>query len=169
MGSLLMNLKECDALKEAFCTALAECGIVTQAARDAGITRQTAYKWREHDPEFAAAWDKALKIGIDALEDEAHRRAFIGVDKPVFYKGTECGTVREYSDMLTVFLLKAHRPEKFRENSRMELTGANGGPVELNDTERAARIATLVNAAKQRAAAQAQAEGTPPEDGSDLV
>ena len=36
----------------------------------------------------------------------------------VFYQGEECGRILRYSDSLMMFLLKAHRPAKFRE--RME-------------------------------------------------
>ena len=100
-----------------------------------------------------------MQIGISALEDEAHRRAFEGVPEPVFHQGVECGSVRKYSDTLAIFLLKAHRPEKYRENSRMELTGANGGPLQISNTERAAKIAAIL------AAAQARMDG----DVSDLV
>lgn len=134
----------------AFCAALAETGIVRRACDAVSITRQTAYNWRDDDPEFAAAWERALKIGVSALEDEAHRRAFEGTDEPVYYNGSECGSVRKYSDTLAIFLLKAHAPEKYRENTRMELTGANGGPVQISDTERAARISAILAAAAAR-------------------
>jgi len=40
----------------------------------------------------------------------AVRHAFEGNEKMVFHQGMECGTVREYSDTLTVFLLKTHKP-----------------------------------------------------------
>lgn len=142
----------------AFCAALAETGMVAKACAAVDISRRTAYNWRERYPEFAEAWDKALKIGITALEDEAHRRAFDGWTEPVFHQGHECGAVRKYSDTLAIFLLKAHAPEKYRENTRMELTGADGGPVQISDTERAARIASLLALAKQRAFASSGAD-----------
>lgn len=107
----------------AFCAALAETGIVSKACTAVEISRRTAYNWREEKPEFAEAWDRALKIGITALEDEAHRRAFDGVTEPVFHQGVECGRLRKYSDTLAIFLLKAHNPEKYRENSKVELSG----------------------------------------------
>jgi hypothetical protein len=143
----------------AFCAALAETGIVGKACVAVDISRRTAYNWREDCPEFALAWDKALKIGVTALEDEAHRRAFDGTLEPVFHQGDECGAVRKYSDTLAIFLLKAHAPEKYRENTRMELTGANGGPVQISDAERAAKVAAIL------ASAQARKDG----DVSDLV
>ena len=46
------------------------------------------------------------------------------------------------SDLLLIFLLKAHRPEKYRETIRQEHTGAAGVPlrvdhtVEMTDTKR---------------------------------
>ena len=51
---------------------------------------------------------------------------------------------------LAIFLLKAHAPEKYREKTSMELTGANGGPVQISDTERAAKIAAILASAKAR-------------------
>ncbi len=45
------------------------------------------------------------------------------MEKPVgWYKGKPGGTVREYSDILLIFLLKALRPEKYRE--RVEVRGS---------------------------------------------
>lgn len=137
--------------KEAgFLAALADTGNVTLSARAINTGRRTVYEWREADDVFAKAWDRAVKIAVIGLEDEARVRAEDGVDEPVFHGGKQCGTVRRYSDTLLIFLLKAHNPEKYRENSRMELTGAGGGPVQVNDTERAARLAGLLALAKQR-------------------
>jgi hypothetical protein len=147
----------------AFCAALAETCNVGRACAAVGISRQTAYVWREGDADFAKAWEQALKAGLTALEDEAHRRAFEGTEEPVFHQGSECGSVRKYSDTLAIFLLKAHAPEKYRENTRMELTGANGGPVQLSDADRAARLAGLLALAQQRKDAGG------PDDVSDLV
>lgn len=145
----------------AFCAALAETGIVAKACKAVDISRQQAYKWRQSMPEFAKAWDDALEIGITALEDEAHRRAFEGTDEPVFHQGAMCGSMRRYSDTLAIFLLKAHRPDKYRENTRMELTGANGGPVQVDDSERATRVSGLL------ALAQARMLNAPPVDFDD--
>ena len=128
----------------AFCAALAETCQVSKACAAVGIARQTAYEWRSEIPEFAEAWDKALKIGTSVLEDEAIRRAHEGWNEPVFYQGKECGSVRKYSDTLLIFTLKAHNPEKYREKTSMELTGANGGPVMITDTERATRIQEIL-------------------------
>ncbi len=153
----------------AFCAALAETGIVGRACEAVSICRQTAYSWRDDDPEFAAAWDKAKNIGRTALEDEAHRRAFEGLDKPIYQNGERVGAVREYSDTLAIFLLKAHFPEKYRERSHMELTGAGGGPVRFSDTERAAKLQSILANAAQRRAEAAKAEADDIANAVDLL
>ena len=71
----------------AFCAALAETCNVGKACAAVGISRQTAYEWRENDPDFEARWDQAKRVGVTALEDEAHRRAFDGIAEPVVHKG----------------------------------------------------------------------------------
>ena len=134
----------------AFCAALAETCQVAKACTAVGISRQTAYNWRERDEDFARAWKRSLQIGLTVLEDEAIRRGAEGYLEPVFYQGKENGTVRKYSDSLLVFMLKAYAPEKYREKSGVELTGVNGGPVNISDGERAARVASLLAAADSR-------------------
>lgn len=108
--------------KAAFCAALAASGgNVSRACEAVDIARMTAYEWREADGEFAAAWDRAKAIGLDALEDEATRRAFEGFDKPIVHQGIITETVKEYSDTLAIFLLKGGKPEKYKD--RVEHSG----------------------------------------------
>lgn len=109
----------------------------------------TAYEWRNEIPEFKEAWDKALDIGITALEDEAHRRGFEGVDEGVYHQGVLMGTQKKYSDTLAIFLLKAHRPEKYRERTQMDVSSADGS-LAIDDATRSARVAQLIALAAQR-------------------
>lgn len=110
--------------RDRFLEALeANGGNISAACKTARFPRRTAYEARERDPAFAKLWDEAVERGIDALEDEALRRAHNGTLKPVFYQGTKCGTVREYSDTLLIFMLKAKRPLKFRDNVAIEHSG----------------------------------------------
>ena len=102
--------------RKRFLKSLSDWGNVRAACHAAGITRPMAYLARDRDPKFAAAWEEALEDGVDLLEVEARRRALRGVEKPVFYQGAQVSAVREYSDVLMIFLLKAHRPEKYRDN-----------------------------------------------------
>ncbi len=122
--------------REAFIAALSECGNVTRACEAAGISRMTAYAWRKDDLDFANAWDAALELGAEGLEDEARRRAFEGVEDVVLDKdGNVRQVVRKYSDTLLIFLLKGAKPEKYRERrenvTTMTHQGPDGGPVQV--------------------------------------
>lgn len=117
-GRTVRTLKK----RAAFLCALEQSPHVGKACEAAKISRRGAYDWRTDDPEFAAAWDAALEVGITAAEDEAWRRATEGTTKPVFYKGVQCGGIQEHSDTLLIFLLKAHRPEVYSERGAVPLT-----------------------------------------------
>jgi len=134
-----------------FLARLAETSNICAAALAAGVGRTTVYKRRDAEPAFAAAMAEALEDATDALELEARRRACQGVDEPVVYQGELMGawvdaagnvvqkdtpgarlvplTLKKYSDTLMIFLLKAHRPEKYRESVKHEHGGAGGGDI----------------------------------------
>lgn len=134
-----------------FCEALADGCRLKTAIERVGISYGLAHKLRREQPDFAAMWDEAQRIGISALEDEAHRRAFEGNDEPVFYQGDVVGAVTKYSDTLAMFLLRAHNPKRYRDNASLELHGPNGGPVEFTDTQLALRLAAIMSSAKTEA------------------
>lgn len=98
-----------------FLDRLASTANVTKSAEVSGAHLRTLYRWKEKFPDFAAAWREAERVGTALLEDEALRRAKDGCDRPVFYEGEQCGVIREYSDTLMIFLLKARDPDKYRE------------------------------------------------------
>ena len=122
--------------KPAFIEALRATGNVTRAAQYAGRSRNQAYHVRRHSEDFAAQWDEALEEGTDLLEAEARRRAVTGIDKPVYYKGEVVGSITKYSDRLLMFLLRAHRPQKFRDGGKVKQTGATDVGVD-RDREKA--------------------------------
>jgi hypothetical protein len=137
--------------QKAFLSALAVNGNVTSAAKAARVNRQAVYRVRDEDEAFAALWEEALAQAGDSLEEEAIRRARDGVNEPVIYQGELCGlwvdehgtrvdagtpgasflplTVKKYSDTLLIFLLKGHKPDKFRENFTHEHSGPGGGSI----------------------------------------
>lgn len=89
----------------AFLASLRKSGNVSQAARSVGVGRRTVYDRRENDPDFKAAWDDVLAEAMDGLEAEALKRAKKG------------------SDTLLIFLLKSNRPEKYKDQSKLEVSG----------------------------------------------
>ncbi len=112
------------AIKRAFLEDFRLYGGVTRACEVAGVSRVTYQKWREHDERFDQDCNRAIVEAVDRLEEEARRRAFDGVvrEKGIYYKGTAIGKeiITEYSDTLLLALLKAHKPEKYKE--RLEVS-----------------------------------------------
>lgn len=110
--------------KVVFLRELARVGIVGAACKKAKVGRTTAYKTRDEDAEFAAAWAAALDDAADDMETEAWRRGKAGVLKPVYQGGKKVGSVREYSDTLLIFMLKGTRPEKYRDRQQIDVTAS---------------------------------------------
>src|SRR5690242_8758923 len=96
--------------KTPFLAALAGDGSVKSACLSAGIDRATAYDAYSKDQACARSWDSAISEAVESMEAEAYRRAVKGTEKAVYHQGVECGRVREYSDTLLIFLLKAGKP-----------------------------------------------------------
>lgn len=101
-----------------FLTSLRTGLSINAACRAAGLARRTVYDWRSSDGQFRSDWDAAVEEGTDELEDVAVKRA------------------KESSDTLLIFLLKARRPDKYKDRATHELTGKGGGPVQIADLSR---------------------------------
>lgn len=113
-----------------FLEALTEGCNVAEATQKAGVVQSSAYRRRQNDEAFRRAWNEACDIGTRLLEQEAQRRAYRGVEEPVFQKGEIVGHVRKYSDTLLIFLLKARKPEKYREGA--EDVGRGNTVININ-------------------------------------
>ena len=86
-----------------------------------GVHPSTPYcpAWKA-DEAFQTGLKLAEECAADIIESEAFRRAVHGIEKPTgWYKGKPGGYVREYSDVLTIFLMKGLRPEKYRDRVEM--------------------------------------------------
>jgi len=93
--------------KKAFLEVLcaSDClGNVMVAARKTGIARQTLYRWRKEDSDFAAEWDEYKATADDMLVDEAHSALI--------------GAIRAGNVTAIIFTLKTLRPEKWGEVHR---------------------------------------------------
>jgi hypothetical protein len=136
-------------LQAGFLAAFCETGNVAAAARAAGCARADHYRWLT-GANYAAAFEEAREEAIEAMEFEARRRAVEGVAEPVVYQGQftyeqarnpagellfdpETGkpvlseiplAVRKYSDVLLMFLLKGAKPETYRDNTKVEISGS---------------------------------------------
>lgn len=89
-----------------------------------------------------------IATGADGVETP-HQRPVQALDpngRPLWL------TVTKYSDPLLALLLKGRRKRVFAD--RTELTGADGGPVNLDESTRVARVAQLLALANARAAGE---------------
>lgn len=103
--------------KARFIEALEETCNISEAARQAGHHRSSAYDQRDRDPEFRAAWEKALLRGYETLETKLLERAIHGTPKTIF-RGAERIEVREFHDGHAIALLKLHRENVMRLRER---------------------------------------------------
>lgn len=86
--------------RRAFLRGLSESGSVESACRTAGVSDTAVYKLRARDADFAAAWDRALRVSAPALEQVAYERAVEGWQEPVFAGGKQVGTRWRHSPQL---------------------------------------------------------------------
>lgn len=137
--------------KPQFIEAYRRLGTITAAAEAAGVARGTHYEWLRNDPEYAAEFRQAEEAVADMLEREAIRRAVEGTERFVYHQGEVVGAERQFSDTLLIFLLKGHRPEKFKDRTQVtsEVTVHDGSEV---DREIARLAAELAGRAEGRAA-----------------
>jgi hypothetical protein len=86
----------------AFLTTLRDTGNVRLSCSQAHVDRAVVYRRKADDPPFGIAWEEAHEEAIDTLDAIARQRAMGG------------------SDLLLIFLLKAHRRPVYGE--RIEVT-----------------------------------------------
>lgn len=127
----------------AFLAAYSICGQVGKAAEASNTNRMFHSIWMKRHESYRKAYEIAKSIQQQMLEDEAVHRATEGLRR---YKFNAKGepllhpvTGEPYyednrSDVLLIFLLKSLDPQKYRENSSLEVTGADGQPIQIRST-----------------------------------
>lgn len=98
-----------------FIEALADLGSVEAAARAVDMSSVGAYQLRRQPGagEFRAAWEAALALGIQRIEDVAMDRALNGTEEPVYSYGKLIGTRIKHNDRLLMFMLRNRAPKRF--------------------------------------------------------
>ena len=93
-----------------FLEILSQSCNVTLACKAVNVRPKTAYEHKKEMPDFAEEWEEAKDQAVEILEAEAWQRA------------------RKQSDVLMIFLLKAHNPAKYREQAQLDIT-SGGRPL----------------------------------------
>lgn len=161
---------------------------MAESCRAVGASYSAMMALKAKDADFEAAVDEALEEAYDALEAEARRRAFHGIEEPVVYQG-QLTPIFERDANGEVMLDDDGRPVQARDRhgnlryltvrkysdglaqfllkgyrrkkfgDKTELTGANGGPLStIDETKKAARLAALLALAQQRKDSQLPAD-----------
>ncbi len=120
---------------EVFFARLAEFANVSKACVAANLSRDHVYDVRRANKEFARRWDEAFDIGYDAMEEEAQRRAYEGVDKPIYKNGFLVDVVKETSDSLMMFLLKGRRRRVFGDKQEINVNRSDAPYAKMTDEE----------------------------------
>jgi len=116
-----------------FLATLRKTGNVSTACEKAKVGRSTAYDYRAAHADFRRAWEEALEVGIDAIEEALRETAQLA---PVGTPGAVTAAI---------FLLKCRRPEIYNPPERREHSGIVGvAEIDLTD-EQAAQMIRLAN------------------------
>jgi hypothetical protein len=148
-----INMKNFGPKMTAFLAAIRVMPNVTRAAHAAKINKSQHYDKFKSSPEYASAFQEALRMGCDALSDVAVTRATDGWEEPLVYQGRiamqkDRGTgkvvpitVRKIDNQLLRFILERRHPD-YRERVDLEAAGA----VEIH------KLMANLNAGRQRVA-----------------
>ena len=96
----------------AFILRLALLGGVAAAAKAVGMSRESAYRLRQHPgaASFAAAWDKAQGWGRGRAADLGMDRAIHGEKRGVYYRGRKVGEYVRHDNRLIIAALNRMPP-----------------------------------------------------------
>jgi len=120
-------------VQDLFIQILEDTASPKQAAATCGISRTLAFEYRKNDLEFRRRWEQAIDVAMDALLDEAYRRACIGVEEPVIYQGQVSMTrdattgeerpltMRKHSDRLLEVMLKFRYGDQLADRLRVKV------------------------------------------------
>lgn len=114
-------------LQREFVAHLAATGIVTSAARHIGRSMEALYKLKQKPGAggFARAWDRAVQMGVERLEDTALARAIEGSERKLIRNGEVVGVERFHNEALVMFFLRTRLAERYSPHAHI----APGHPV----------------------------------------
>ncbi len=127
-----LNHEQHEDAKTKFLASFRVSGNVKDSAQAAGVGRDTIYRWRNDEPEFAARFADAEDDAADVLRAEIKRRAVDGYDEVQTVTDGEGNvktvtTTRKHSDAILRLLAQARLPEY---KPQLDITSGNAPLME---------------------------------------
>jgi hypothetical protein len=136
-----------DDWQEAYLELFASNGRHYETCRTIGVSHATVWRERQRNEDFAVRYKQAEERFVEVLQRESFRRAVEGVERTVWFQGEAVGTEKVYSDRLLEMELRRRDPS-YRDSYRVEHTGPDGGPIQVqappDAAERSRRAAALL-------------------------
>jgi hypothetical protein len=151
--------KKTPELVQRFLEILIESGSVSRACREVGLSRWTAYRWRDEDEQFARDWTIAKDNHVDVALERLAELALEGDDEPQFYQGRVVGHRKVRYPQLTIYYLERLSPfQVLQSRARPDLP-----PQALHRSARVADVLSQSNKEADRLAAvdMPMEDGTP--------
>jgi hypothetical protein len=120
-------------------------GNITTTCRALGLNRNRVAGWIAKDKNFAEAFAEAKEMAADLVERTMYDIAVNGYYRPVYQQGRLVGEIHDFMPGLMIKVAQSLRPEKWREQQKVEHSGPEGGPIEIAAVEQRilSRIADL--------------------------
>lgn len=125
-----------------FIAALADGATVAEAAREVGMSENSAYRLRRSPggENFARAWLAARAHSVPRVLDGMFEQAIHGSEEPVFDRnGCVIFQRRRYNHRAAQFLLRAYMPERFRHAHKSVRCADEELPPEVEPLDEAIR------------------------------
>ncbi len=147
------------ALGESICVMLAEGNSLRAICRMFGLAESTVRGWALDNAEFAAQTVRARELGCDALAEQCIEIADTPVEGEETTEttgGPNPGTSRKRGDMLghrrlqidtRLKLIGKWHQHRYGDKVQAEITGKDGGPVEMANVLTDAQLARIAGGA----------------------
>ena len=103
-----------------------------------GVARVTLHAWADSYPEFAKSLARARDLALAWWEDAGQTGMWQSPEG------------EKLNPQLWSRSMAARFPDDYRESNKVELTGKDGGALQIDETTRSARVAQLLALAAQR-------------------
>lgn len=144
-----------EAISVEICERISEGEPLRQICRDDHMPAwNTVYKWLNLNADFRKRFAHARDIGFDAIAEDT---LDLIDEEPArtdtqFGDKVDPGHVQWQKNRVEqrMKLLAKWSPKKYGEHQMVELTGKDGGPVDMTDSARATRVSQILAAAQRR-------------------